>query len=54
LSAGIEPTTPALHCSITICGLLMMNRGEPMTGNGRRFKGGGRWDMAGVWERKYE
>jgi hypothetical protein len=32
LSAGIEPTTPALHCSITSLGLLMMNSGEPITG----------------------
>jgi hypothetical protein len=46
LSAGMEPTTPALHCSITSLGLLMMNSGEPMTGNGRRFKGGGN----GTWQ----
>ncbi|OQC06194.1 MAG: hypothetical protein BWX79_02137 [Alphaproteobacteria bacterium ADurb.Bin100] len=48
LSAGMEPTTPALHCSITSCGLLMMNSGEPMTGNGRRFNGGGNVDMTGA------
>jgi hypothetical protein len=35
LSAGIEPTTPAMHCAITSLGLLMMNRGEPITGNGK-------------------
>jgi hypothetical protein len=33
LSAGIDPTTPALHCSITSFGLLMMNIGEQMTGS---------------------
>ena len=36
LSAGIEPTTPALHCSITSFGLLTMNIGEQMTGSGMR------------------
>jgi hypothetical protein len=29
----MEPTTPAVHCAITSLGLLMMNSGEPMTGN---------------------
>ena len=41
LSAGIEPTTPALHCSITSLGLLMMNSGAPMIGSGRLAKDGG-------------
>jgi hypothetical protein len=40
LSAGIEPTTPALHCSITSLGLLMMNSGEPITGNFRLCRTG--------------
>ena len=34
-SAGIEPTTPALHCAITSFGLLMMNSGAPMIGSGK-------------------
>ena len=34
-SAGIEPTTPALHCAMTSFGLLMMNSGAPMIGSGR-------------------
>jgi hypothetical protein len=37
LSAGIEPTTPALHCSMTKGGWLIMNIGEQITGN-RRFE----------------
>jgi hypothetical protein len=28
LSAGIDPTTPAVHWAITSLGLLMMNSGE--------------------------
>ena len=36
LSAGKEPTTPALHCSITSFGLPAMNIGAPITGM-RRF-----------------
>jgi hypothetical protein len=35
LSAGIEPTTPAVHCAITSFGLLTMNSGAPMMGRGR-------------------
>jgi hypothetical protein len=42
LSAGMEPTTPALHWAITSLGLLMMNSGEPITGNGRFCSTGGR------------
>jgi hypothetical protein len=41
----MEPTTPALHCSITSLGLLMMNRGDAMTGKGRFAKTGGNLDM---------
>ena len=33
LSAGIEPTMPALHCAITRRGVLMMNSGAAMTGS---------------------
>jgi hypothetical protein len=48
LSAGMEPTTPDVHCAITSLGLLMMNSGEPMTGNFRRLQnGGGNLDMGG-------
>ena len=36
LSAGIDPTTPALHCSITSLGLLTMNIGEQITGSESR------------------
>jgi len=43
--AGIEPTTPALHCSITSLGLLMMNKGDAMTGNGSFARTGGNLDM---------
>jgi hypothetical protein len=43
LSAGMEPTTPALHCSITSLGLLMMNSGEPMMGSGRFAGRGAAW-----------
>ena len=43
LSAGIEPTTPALHWAMTSLGLLMMNSGEPITGNFRFFRTGGRY-----------
>ena len=46
LSAGMEPTMPALHCSITSLGLLMMNRGEPMTGSVGFCNTGGKVDMA--------
>ncbi|MCY1351984.1 hypothetical protein D9M69_382660 [compost metagenome] len=49
LSAGMEPTTPALHCSITSLGLLMMNSGEPITGKGRRSSGAGSLDMVNSW-----
>jgi len=34
LSAGIDPTTPALHWAITNSGVLTMNIGEAMTGSG--------------------
>ena len=37
LSAGIDPTNPALHCSITSFGLLMMNIGEQITGSESRL-----------------
>ena len=46
LSAGMEPTMPALHCAITSCGLLMMNSGEPITGKVSFCKTGGKRDMA--------
>ena len=46
-SAGIAPTMPALHCSITSLGLLMMNSGEPITGSGRFCRTGGS-DKAGL------
>src|SRR5262245_11605000 len=36
LSAGNEPTTPALHWAITRSGTEMMNSGEPITGIDRR------------------
>jgi hypothetical protein len=52
LSAGIAPTTPALHCAITSLGLLMMNSGEPMMGSGRFARTGGSLDMVSpgwVW-----
>ena len=42
LSAGNEPTIPALHCAITSSGPEMMNSGEPMTGRRRRSKRAGR------------
>jgi hypothetical protein len=45
LSAGMEPTTPAMHWAITILGLLMMKSGDPMMGSGRLFKGAGNLDM---------
>ena len=41
-SAGIEPTIPALHCSMTSLGLLMMNSGAPTTGSDRCLKSSGR------------
>src|ERR1700744_2943404 len=36
LSAGNDPTTPALHCAITRSGTEMMNSGAPITGIERR------------------
>jgi hypothetical protein len=45
LSAGIDPTTPALHCSMTNFGLLIMNKGEAMTGKGKLAKAAGSFDM---------
>jgi hypothetical protein len=51
LSAGIEPTTPALHWAITSLGLLMMKSGEPMTGNARFFRTGGRVRTGAVMDR---
>src|SRR6476469_1565177 len=44
-SAGIDPTTPALHCSITSLGVLTMNIGEAMTGSGRFRRTGGNLDI---------
>ena len=41
----MEPTTPEMHWAITIFGLLMMNKGEPMMGRGRLFSGAGSLDM---------
>src|SRR2546425_9141301 len=38
----MAPMTPALHCSITSLGLLMMNSGEPMMGSGRFARTAGR------------
>jgi hypothetical protein len=37
LSAGKEPTTPALHCASTSGGCEMMKSGEPTTGIRRFF-----------------
>jgi hypothetical protein len=34
-----------MHCAITSFGLLMINKGEPMIGNGRRLKAPGSLDM---------
>ena len=45
LSAGMAPTTPAMHWAITSLGLLMMNSGEPMMGSGRFCRVGGSLDM---------
>jgi len=42
LSAGMAPTTPLVHCASTSLGVLMMNSGEPITGNGKAFKGSGK------------
>jgi hypothetical protein len=41
----MEPTTPALHWAITNLGLLMMNKGEAMTGNFSCCKTAGNLDM---------
>jgi hypothetical protein len=41
LSAGIEPTMPALHISMTSGGWLMMKSGEPMIGSGTEARIGG-------------
>jgi hypothetical protein len=35
-----------MHWAITSLGLLMMNKGEPITGKGKRSKGTGSRDMA--------
>ena len=45
LRAGMEPTTPAMHWAITNLGLLMMNKGEAMTGKGRWAKAAGSFDI---------
>ena len=42
LSAGIEPTTPAVHWAMTSFGLLMMKSGAPMIGSGSDRRTGGR------------
>jgi hypothetical protein len=34
-NAGMDPTTPAMHCAMTNFGLPMMNNGEPMMGKGK-------------------
>jgi hypothetical protein len=44
-NAGIEPTTPLMHWAITNLGLLMMNSGEPMTGNLSDASAGGSLDI---------
>ena len=44
-NAGIEPTTPAIHCAMTSLGLLMMNSGEPMMGKGKWAKAPGKCDF---------
>jgi hypothetical protein len=36
---------PALHCSITSFGVLMMNIGDAMTGSARLRRTGGRFDI---------
>src|SRR5437763_10614729 len=36
LSAGNDPTMPALHCAMTRSGTEMMNSGAPITGIDRR------------------
>src|SRR5689334_14851447 len=41
LSAGIEPTTPDVHCATTSFGLLTMKSGAPMTGSGTRRRTAG-------------
>jgi hypothetical protein len=41
----MEPTTPLIHCAITVLGLLMMNNGEAMTGNVIVEKMAGSLDM---------
>jgi hypothetical protein len=46
LSAGIEPMMPALHCSITSLGLLMMNSGE--ADDGQREILQGLWQLGHV------
>jgi hypothetical protein len=43
----MEPTTPAMHWAMTVLGLLMMNSGEPMTGNGTEAKAAGSLDING-------
>jgi hypothetical protein len=40
----MEPTTPAVHWAITSLGLLIMNKGEPITGKGKRSSGAGSLD----------
>ncbi len=48
LSAGMEPTMPALHWAMTSWGLLMMNSGDPMTGSESFCSTGGRRDMGSL------
>ncbi len=44
----MAPTMPAWHWAITSCGLLMMNKGEPMTGKRKFCKTAGMRDMVEV------
>ena len=48
----MEPTTPALHCSMTSLGLLMMNSGEPITGNDMFCNTGGNLDMGNDFQKQ--
>jgi hypothetical protein len=43
----MEPTTPLMHCAMTVLGLLMMNSGEAMTGKVIVEKIAGSFDMGG-------
>ena len=44
--AGIEPPTPALHCSSTSLGFLMMHSGDAIPGSERLCNTGSSLDLA--------